>query len=167
MHAALQHIRGGTYPRFQTRWFTSQASLLFHQQLSAPMVANITGLSYGIVTVGPMPTTFSLTASCADGKVLQWIRQFDTTTWADWRLGNPPCVGTRFSQQPSCLPTVYGDVLDRGDTLLPVFSPGTVCPVGYEPRCTMASSLQTPIPYDATVWDDLRPHETAIGCCPR
>lgn len=136
-------------------------------QLPSPMATTITGLGHTLTTVGPLPTTFSLSASCTKDHLVQFAHGDSTGAVVLWNDGQE-CSSGHYQPFPKdgCLPSRYGSVFAYNQGLLPVFSPATACPAGYGPSCTLVRNIDTDTS-SVIVWDALSTGQTAIGCCPR
>lgn len=121
-----------------------------------------------LATVGPLPTTFSLSASCTNENIAQFIDgasgEIDI-----WNVGNTcDYHWNSLVVKTGCLPSKYKAAFEgiAVAKVLPVFSPATGCPGGYEPSCTRVGPMETQLT-SATVWGALTSGQAAIGCCPR
>lgn len=120
-----------------------------------------------LATVGPLPTTFTLSASCTNETFVYFID--GTSGEIDlWNLGQT-CDYNRANLvvKDGCLPSKYKTAFEGIGVgkVSPVFSPATACPVGYEPSCTRVGPMESEMP-SATVWGALSTGQVAIGCCP-
>lgn len=132
------------------------------------MVATTTTNDQALATVGPLPTTFTLSASCTDENIVQFIDGTNGEV-AIWNVGHT--CDYHFNTlvvKDGCLPSKYKAAFEgiAVAKVLPVFSPATACPGGYEPSCTRVGPMESEMP-SATVWGALSSGQAAIGCCPR
>lgn len=112
---------------------------------------------------GPIPTSISKPSGCNDHFIVAAdVGAVTSQVTTHWRMEFPKV-------------NKYGSTCDPGSyvsavqlTQNPVFSPGSACPTGYEPKCTF-------VPDDATIaanasstltrWPGLAHTDMAIGCC--
>lgn len=133
--------------------------------------------------LGPLTTTFTPPADCntllvrtiitsGDQRYDQfYVGYGETCTVAD--DGN----ASTFIPE-SCYPGAFADWFNDPDRNIPdridpvAYSPGLVCPVGYEIACSLTRSGEAPTASASSdsdihdLWDILNDGETAIGCCP-
>lgn len=130
--------------------------------------------------LGPLTTTFTAPSECAhlvidtrsSGGVYGYLGQSCNPIGIDGET-------LIFRVSESCFPGDYGSYINSGDGdhlyTVPVYSPGSVCPSGFEEACTIERHEGEPAPEtsdfmtlaDWEVWNILKYDQTAIGCCPR
>lgn len=137
------------------------------------------------VDLGPLTTTFVPPDGCTsqrgialgndngqrDNPLLVYYGTID-------RSSSCLLTSLRHSAIKSCFPPNFASYYNVAPTsgsgdVYPVYSPGLMCPSGYEPSCTFTKTTSS-LPYipdreavDYTMQQLLKNSETAIGCCPR
>lgn len=114
---------------------------------------------------GPLTATFTPSATCTEIQVVAMAGSTDPWTLILSYAGDYK-VGATLMRKENCLPTRFDEV--NGNGVLPVFSPGNGCPVGYGSACAIVTPGAA-ITAGSVVqgWDRLPIDKTAVGCCPR
>lgn len=111
--------------------------------------------------VGPL-TPITLAPECFDVEIVDISVDPSSTTSVRMQLG--------FKQKDNfgsfCFPSSYMDGVVKNNA--PIFSPGSACPAGYKPKCTLvAPGLTLAAATNVEVWESLAGGDMAVGCCPR
>lgn len=120
-----------------------------------------------VTVVGPLTTPFTPSPECLAGLTIasRYLDPKDTETFYVTMGLNMLTSGAVATQ---CLPSAYLSALRADQSTQPVMSPGSICPVGYGPSCTIVGKGASIVAAtDVIVWNALSSTQTAIGCCPR
>ncbi|CEJ82256.1 hypothetical protein VHEMI02332 [[Torrubiella] hemipterigena] len=119
-----------------------------------------------VTVVGPLTTPFTPSPECLSGLTIasRYLDPKDTETFyitMGFNMLASGAVATR------CLPSAYLSALKAEQTIQPIMSPGSMCPIGYGPSCTIVGKGASIVAAtDVIVWSALPSTQTAIGCCP-
>ncbi|OAA67692.1 hypothetical protein LEL_10315 [Akanthomyces lecanii RCEF 1005] len=115
--------------------------------------------------VGPLTTIFTPPATWTEIQAVA-TRTGSTDPWTLILSYARYWKGATDGRKENCLSTDF-DELNR-DGVLPVFSPGHGCPVGYGSVCAIvAPGAAITAGSVVQVWDRMPIDKTAVGCCPR
>lgn len=128
------------------------------------MAATATERGHTVTNVGPLPASFTLSASCTNEKAV--FNDGSGSGVYVWYVGQE-CDFDKANLvvKDGCLPSKYNSAYGADASVYPVFSPATACPEGYGPSCTWVGAMET-FASSITVLDALSIGQTAIGCCP-
>lgn len=132
--------------------------------------------------LGPLTTTFTPPSDCSSllvrtiidtgGDYNQFYAGYGETCTVD--SAGEPSTFVPESCYPGALADWHNDpdsdIPDRNDPV--AYSPGLVCPVGYETACSLtrhaggSTSISSSNNDQYDLWNMLKDGETAIGCCP-
>ncbi|KAH0592357.1 hypothetical protein MHUMG1_09970 [Metarhizium humberi] len=113
------------------------------------------------VNVGPL-TSISQATECLDAEIVAISVDPSSTTSVEMQLG----FNARDNSGNYCFPSSYMDAVVKNES--PIFSPGSACPSGYKPRCTLvAPGVTLAAATSVQVWESLANGDVVVGCCPR
>lgn len=129
--------------------------------------------------LGPLTTTFTPPADCTslqfvDSDAVGQNLAASHYCYESWSLGQ---AYRSLSVIKSCFPEGFASFYNsntRYDDHIGVYSPASICPLGYTVACVHSRIERQSNPFeiqeffaaDSTIWSLLRDGETATGCCP-